>query len=139
VDALVNFTGGGVGFRATITTTATTNSGNNLIYNNEIYDTEEHYDTATGVYEIVIGGTYLFTLGVQSVGVAFVVNLIRKRGLGTAVVQQITNGADTGTATYYLTALIEVQTGDEIYGYVNSGSVSIVAGQLSFSGSRISN
>ena len=39
VDTLINFTGGGVNFRAYSLSSATISAGNNLAYNNENYDT----------------------------------------------------------------------------------------------------
>jgi len=148
VDALINFTGGGVNFRAYSLSNATINAGNNLDYDNEDYDTENSYDTGTGVYTIVIGGTYVFSLGwyVVSESTA-VINLIRKRGATETILQQSTNGANTeNNGGYFLTTIAECETGDEVYAYVDSGSCRLIpfnqvapTSLTSFSGSKISN
>jgi hypothetical protein len=53
VDALIDLFGGGVNFRAYTLSSATFSAGNILIYDNESYDTENSYDTSTGIYTIV--------------------------------------------------------------------------------------
>jgi hypothetical protein len=61
VDALINFTGGGVSFRAYRLTNELFNVGSILGYNVVDYDTENSYDTTDSFYTIVIGGTYVFS------------------------------------------------------------------------------
>ena len=152
VDALINFTGGGVNFRAYTLSSATINFGNNLIYNEENYDTENSYDTGTGVYTIVIGGTYVFTLGWYVVtGSTAVINLTRKRIVDEVsvetILQQSTNGTFTdNNSGFFLTTIAECQTGDEIFAFLDSGSCRLIPSSppdpitfTSFSGSRISN
>jgi hypothetical protein len=148
VDALINFTGGGVNFRAYSLSSATISSGNNLAYNNEDYDTENSYDTGTAVYTIVIGGTYVFSFGWYVVsGQTAVINLIRKRGVTETILQQSTNGSNTlDTSGFFPTTIAECETGDEVYAYIDSGSCKLTPINLggsntftSFSGSRISN
>ena len=96
VDALINFTGGGVNFRAYGLSSATINAGNNLDYDNLDYDTENSYDISSAVYTIVIGGTYVFSLGWYVVDEqTAVINLIRKRGATETILQQSTNGTNT--------------------------------------------
>jgi len=148
VDALINFTGGGVNFRAYSLSTDTINSGYNLIYDNEDYDTENSYDTSTGIYTIVIGGTYVFSLGWYVVnGQTAVINLIRKRGATETILQQSTNGTNTdNNIDFFLTTIAECETGDEVYAYLESGSCRLIPFTpadtsytfTSFSGSRIS-
>jgi hypothetical protein len=148
VDALINFTGGGVNFRAYSLSSATINAGNNLTYNNEDYDTENSYDTSTGIYTIVIGGTYVFSFGWFVVsGSTAVINLIRKRGSVETILQQSTNGTNTGNNSgFFSTTIAECETDDEVYAYVDSGSCRLIPYNISdpssftsFSGSRISN
>jgi len=148
VDALINFTGGGVNFRAYSLSSATINAGNNLDYDNDKYDSENSYDTSAGVYTIVIGGTYVFSFGWYVVdGQTAVINLIRKRGTTETILQQSTNGTNTNNNTgYFSTTIAECETDDEIYAYVDSGSCRLIpygTGDpntfTSFSGSRISN
>ena len=149
VDALINFTGGGVNFRAYSLSTETINAGNNLIYEEEEYDTENSYDIGTGVYTIVIGGTYVFSFGWYVVDESTaVINLIRKRGATETIIQQSTNGTNTDDNTgYFVTTIAECETDDEVYAYVDSGSCRLIPftpsntdNQLtSFSGSRMSN
>jgi len=74
------------------------------------------------------------------------VDLIRERAGVETILQQITNGTNTGSnnSAYSLTTISEVLVGDSIYGYVSLGSVrlNLVNGTIqygSFSGSRISN
>jgi hypothetical protein len=145
---LINFTGGGVNFRAYSLSSSTINAGNNLAYDNEDYDTENSYDTGTAVYTIVIGGTYVFSLGWYVVDEqTAVINLIRKRGATETILQQSTNGTNTeNNSGFFITTIAECETGDEIYAYVNSGSCRLVPFDISdpntytsFSGSRISN
>jgi len=96
VDALINFTGGGVNFRAYTLSAETINAGNNLTYDNEDYDTENSYDTTDNIYTIVIGGTYVFSFGWFVVnGSTAVINLIRKRNSVETILQQSTNGTNT--------------------------------------------
>ena len=79
VDALINFTGGGVNFRAMPTTIVTTSAWKNLPYNLVDFDTENSYDTNNSIYTIVIGGTYVFTFQILVNGTDVLVNLTRKR------------------------------------------------------------
>ena len=145
VDALINFTGGGVNFRAIPTTTVTTSAGNNLPYNLVDFDTENSYDTNNSIYTIVIGGTYVFTFQILVNGSDVLVNLTRKRDGVVNVIQQLTNGTNTfAGARFTQTAIAEVETGDEIFCYVQSGSCDVISaltygGTTPFSGSRISN
>ena len=74
------------------------------------------------------------------------VDLIRERAGVETILQQITNGTNTGSnnSAYSLTTISEVLVGDSIYGYVSLGSVrlNVINGTNqygSFSGSRISN
>jgi hypothetical protein len=106
------------------------------------------YNTTTFTYTITLAGTYIFTLGVYSIlSTPFEVNLIRKTGSVETIIQQITNGINTGNNTaYILTTITQCSIGDEVYGYVDSGSCRINPFNLSspttytsFSGSRISN
>ena len=139
VDALINFTGGGVNFRASRATTQTFNSGSTLVYDDENFDTENTYEPTTGIYTIVIDGTYVFTFNVVSLSSnEFQVNLVRKRGEVEEVLQQITNGVNTADGTsYYGTIVGEVIADDEIFCSVVLGGVSLTS-LTSFSGLRIS-
>jgi len=138
-----------VNFRAYSLSTDTINSGYNLIYDNEYYDTENSYDTSTGIYTIVIGGTYVFSLGWYVVnGQTAVINLIRKRGATETILQQSTNGTNTdNNSGFFLTTIAECETGDEVYAYLEGGSCRLIPFTpadtsntfTSFSGSRISN
>ena len=148
VDALINFTGGGVNFRAYSLSSSTISSGNNLPYNNEDYDTENSYATGTAVYTIVIGWTYVFSLGWYVVDEqTAVINLIRKRGATETIIQQSTNGTYTdNNSGFFATTIAECETGDEVYAYVDSGSCRLIpfnqvapTSLTSFSGSKISN
>jgi len=148
VDALIDFTGGGVNFRAYSLSSSTINAGNTLSYDNENYDTENSYDTSTYVYTIVIGGTYVFSFCWYVVsGSTAVINIIRKRGTTETILQQSTNGTNSyGNSGYILTTIAECETDDEVYAYVDSGSCRLVQFSqsapntlTSFSGSRISN
>jgi len=144
---LIDLFGGGVNFRAYTLSRATFSAGNNLIYDNESYDTESSYDTSTGIYTIVIAGTYVFTLGWYVVsGSTAVVNLIRKRNSVESISQQSTNGTNTNNNTvFFITTIAECEIGDEIYAYLDSGACIIIPNDItapttliSFSGSRIS-
>ena len=72
--------------------------------------------------------------------------MIRKTGSVETIIQQITNGTNTGNNTaYVLTTITQCSVGDEVYGYVDSGSLRLNPFNLSspttytsFSGSRIS-
>ena len=148
VDALINFTGGGVNFRAYSLSSVTINAGNNLTYDNDDYDTENSYDTTNAVYTIVIGGTYVFSFGWYVIsGSTAVINLIRKRNSVETILQQSTNGTNTSNNSgFFSTTIAECQTGDEIFAYLDSGSCSLIPFNTadpdtftSFSGSRISN
>jgi hypothetical protein len=148
VDALINFTGGGVNFRAYTLSSATQSSGQNLNYNIIDYDTENSYDASDNIYTIVIGGTYVFTLGWSSItDSTAVINLIRKRNSVETILQQSTNGENTtNNNSFFLTTIAECETDDEIYAYLDSGTCRIVPYNpaapntiTSFSGSRISN
>ena len=148
VDALINFTGGGVNFRAYSLSNATINAGNNLTYNNEDYDTENSYDTTDNIYTIVIGGTYVFSFGWYVVsGSTAVINLIRNRNSVETILQQSTNGSNTdNNSGFFSTTIAECETDDEVYAYVESGSCRLIPYGIgdptsftSFSGSRISN
>jgi len=123
-----------------------------LTYNNEDYDTENSYDTSTGIYTIVIGGTYVFTFGWYVVGGSTaVINLIRKRIVDEvsveSILQQSTNGTNTdNNSGFFSTTIAECETDDEIYAYLESGSCRLIpygtgdpSTFTSFSGSRISN
>ena len=148
VDALINFTGGGVNFRAYSLSGVTINAGNNLTYDNEDYDTENSYDTSNNVYTIVIGGTYVFSFGWYVVsGSTAVINLIRKRNSVETILQQSTNGTNTANNSgFFSTTIAECETDDEVYAYLDSGSCRLIPYGISdpdtltsFSGSRISN
>jgi len=148
VDALINFTGGGVNFRAYSLSSVTINAGNNLTYDNEDYDTENSYDTSNNIYTIVISGTYVFSFGWYVVsGSTAVINLIRKRNSVETILQQSTNGTNTGNNSgFFSTTIAECETNDEIYAYLDSGSCRLIPYGISdpdtftsFSGSRISN
>ena len=148
VDALINFTGGGVNFRAYSLSSVTINAGNNLTYDNDDYDTENSYDTTNAVYTIVIGGTYVFSFGWYVVnGSTAVINLIRKRNSVETILQQSTNGTNTSNNSgFFSTTIAECETNDEIYAYLDSGSCRLIPYNItdpdtftSFSGSRISN
>ena len=148
VDALINFTGGGVNFRAYSLSSVTINAGNNLTYDNEDYDTENSYDTSNNIYTIVISGTYVFSFGWYVVsGSTAVINLIRKRNSVETILQQSTNGTNTGNNSgFFSTTIAECETNDEIYAYLDSGSCRLIPYNItdpdtftSFSGSRISN
>ena len=123
-----------------------------MTYNNEDYDTENSYDTSTGIYTIVIGGTYVFTFGWYVVGGSTaVINLIRKRIVDEvsveSILQQSTNGTNTdNNSGFFSTTIAECETDDEIYAYLESGSCRLIpygtgdpSTFTSFSGSRISN
>ena len=148
VDALINFTGGGVNFRAYNLSNTTQSSGQNLNYNIIDYDTENSYDDTDNIYTIVIGGTYVFTLGWSSItDSTAVINLIRNRGGVETILQQSTNGENTTNLNaFFLTTIAECETDDEIYAYLDSGTCRLVPYSqsapntlTSFSGSRISN
>jgi len=147
VDALINFTGGGVNFRAYTLSSATQSSGQNLNYDDIDYDTENSYDTSDNIYTIVIGGTYVFSFGWYVNGSTAVINLIRNRGGVETILQQSTNGSNTNSDTgIFSTTIAECETDDEIYAYLDSGSCRLIPINLggsntftSFSGSRISN
>jgi len=148
VDALINFTGGGVNFRAYTLSSATINAGNNLDYDNLENDTENSYDISSAVYTIVIGGTYVFSFGWYVVsGSTAVINLIRKRGATETIIQQSTNGTNTGNNSgFFVTTIAECETDDEVYAYLDSGSCRLIPFDTtdpttlsSFSGSTISN
>jgi len=147
VDSLIDLFGGGVNFRAYTLSSATFSAGNNLIYDNESYDTENSYDTSTGIYTIVIAGTYVFTLGWYVIsGSTAVINLIRKRNSVESILQQSTNGTNTeNNSGFFITTIAECEIGDEIYAYLDSGACRIIPNDItapttltSFSGSRIS-
>jgi hypothetical protein len=147
VDALIEYITN-VGFRVFSLSADTISSGNNLVYNEKDYDTENGYNTTTFTYTISLAGTYIFTLGVYNIlNTAFTVNLIRKTGSVETIIQQITNGTNTGNNTaYVLTTITQCSVGDEVFGFVNSGSLRLNPFNLtspsnftSFSGSRISN
>ena len=148
MDALINFTGGGVNFRASRNTNDTISSGQRIPYNTIVYDSEgTAYDNTNYSYTVVISGTYVFTLGWGAVGETAVVNLIVNRGGTETIIQQSTNGTVTSSNTYFvLTTIYEVLTGDVVYAYIESGSLRLGQSntntpntQTSFSGSRISN
>ena len=148
VDALINFTGGGVNFRAYNLSATTQSSGQNLNYDDIDYDTEDSYDTSDNIYTIVIGGTYVFSFGWYVVsGSTAVINLIRNRDSVETILQQSTNGTNTeNNSGFFSTTIAECETDDEVYAYVDSGSCRLVPFDTSdpntytsFSGSRISN
>ena len=148
VDALINFTGGGVNFRAYTLSASNISAGNNLPYDTESYDTENSYNNTTYVYTIVIGGTYIFSLGWYVVdGNTAEINLIRKRSGVETIIQQSTNGTNTSNNSgYNLTTISECETGDEVFAYLSSGICRLIPFGIteptnitSFSGSRISN
>jgi hypothetical protein len=93
------------------------------------YDTEKSYGTMDSVYTIVIGETYVFSLQFcVPLETTFSVDLIRKRANVETIIQQITNGNNTSVnnSSYNLTTISEVQTNDEVFGKVSSGSVRLV-------------
>ena len=136
-------------FRVFSLSANTISSANNLAYNVKDFDyTENGYNTTTFTYTISLAGTYILTLGVYNIlNTALTVNLIRKTGSVETIIQQITNGTNTGNNTaYILTTITQCSVGDEVYGYVDSGSLRLNPFNLSsptnftsFSGSRISN
>jgi hypothetical protein len=136
-----------VGFLVVRQTNDLISAGNKLGYNVITFDTENGYNTTDFTYTIALAGTYLFTLQVfVPNGVEMSVDLIRERAGVETILQQITNGTNTGSnnSAYSLTTISEVLVGDLIYGYVSLGSVrlNLVNGTNqygSFSGSRISN
>jgi len=148
VDALINFTGGGVNFRAYNLSATTQSSGQNLNYDDIDYDTEDSYDTSDNIYTIVIGGTYVFSFGWYVVsGSTAVINLIRNRDSVETILQQSTNGTNTeNNSGFFSTTIAECETDDEVYAYLDSGSCRLIPFDIggsntftSFSGSRISN
>jgi len=146
VDALIEYITN-VGFLVVRQTNDLISTGNKLGYNVITFDTENGYNTTDFTYTIALAGTYLFTLQVfVPNGVEMTVDLIRKRAGVETIIQQITNGTNTGSnnSSYSLTTISEVLVGDLIFGYVSLGSVrlNLVNGTTqyaSFSGSRISN
>jgi len=147
VDSLIDLFGGGVNFRAYTLSSATFNAGNVLVYDNENYYTENSYDTSTGIYTIVIAGTYVFTLGWYVVSdTTAVVNLIRERNSVETILKQSTNGTNTDSDSgFFITTIAEYETGDEIYAYLDSGACRLIPNDItdpttltSFSGSRLS-
>lgn len=149
MNTLINFTGGGVNFRAFTLTTTTYSANQNLIYAIEDYDTENAYDNSTGIHTSPISGTYIFTIGYITIADTNAENnLIRERDGTQTIIQQSTNGTLTNTnnSTLVITTIDEVEVVDLIYDFVLSGSCKLSAGALalpnnytSFSGSRISN
>jgi hypothetical protein len=149
IDALTNFVGGGVNFRAYSLSSDTISVGNNLTYNTLTsgFDTEGTYDTSTAQYTIAIAGTYIFTAGWISTGVAVIVNMIRSRSGTPVIIQQTSNGTNTNANAFYVnTTIAECLIGDLIYLNVESGSCKLTlfgttepTNQTSFNGSRISN
>jgi hypothetical protein len=103
-----------IGFRVFSLSSNTINSGNKLAYDLKDYDTENGYNTTTFTYTISLAGTYIFTLGVYSISMTpFEVNLIRKTGSMETIIQQITNGTNTGNNTaYILTTITQCSIGD---------------------------
>jgi hypothetical protein len=62
---------------------------------------------------------------------AFTISLIRKTGSVETIIHQITNGTNTGNNTaYILTTITQCSVGDEVYGYVNSGSLRLNSSPL---------
>jgi hypothetical protein len=87
VDALIEYITN-VGFRVFSLSADTISSGNNLVYNEKDYDTENGYNTTTFTYTISLAGTYIFTLGVYNIlNTAFTVNLIRKTSSVETIIQ----------------------------------------------------
>ena len=147
VDSLIDIFSQGISFRAYSLSSATISSGQNLPFSNKSYDSQGTYDTSTYVYTIDIAGTYLFNFGWFVVsGSTAVINLYRKRSGIAVVIQQSTNGTSTANNTsYYVATIVECETGDEIYAYLESGSCRLAQSDLtepnndtSFSGSRLS-
>jgi hypothetical protein len=146
VDALIEYITN-VGFLVVRQTNDLISAGNKLPYNVVTFDTENGYNTTDFTYTIALAGTYLFTLQVfVPNGVEMSVDLIRERAGVETILQQITNGNNTGSnnSSYSLTTISEFLVGDLIFGYVSLGSVrlNLVNGTVqyaSFSGSRISN
>jgi hypothetical protein len=103
-----------VGFNVFSLSANTISSGNKLAYNTKNFDTENGYNTTTFTYTITLAGTYIFTLGVYSIlSTPFEVNLIRKTGSVETIIQQITNGTNTGNNTaYILTTITQCSIGD---------------------------
>ena len=148
VDALINFTGGGVNFRAYSLSAVTISAGNIIPFNEIEFDTESRYDTGTYKYTILLAGTYIFSFGWYVVsGSTAEILLIRNRAGTETTLQYSSNGTNTTTnGAYILTVLEQVEENDEIYAYVSSGTCKINPYTItsptiftSFSGSRISN
>ena len=80
IDASINFTGGGINFRAYNVSNSSVSATQNLPYLTVDYDTDSGYDNTNYIYTIPLDGTYIFTFGWYVNGATAVVNLIRKRG-----------------------------------------------------------
>ena len=148
IDALINFTGGGVNFRAYNISNSTVSSTQNLPYLTVDYDTDSGYNNTDYIYTIPIDGTYIFTFGWYVSGSSTaVVNLIRKRATTETIIQQSTNGTNqSGNSAFIGTTISECLQSDEIYVYLESGSLLLNYGATtdpntgaSFSGARLSN
>jgi hypothetical protein len=148
IDALINFTGGGVNFRAYNVSASSVSATQNLPYLTVDYDTDTGYDNTNYIYTIPIDGTYIFTFGwfVNASSTA-VVNLIRNRAGTETIIQQTTNGTNQSANSAFVgTTISECLQSDEIYVYLASGSVLLNYGtttdpntSASFSGARLSN
>ena len=144
VSSLINFSSGGINFRAYYNLTTVITSPQIVPYSIEEYDSNNNYDITTYIFTIPIAGTYIFTFGWYVVeGSTAVVNLIRRRGGVETILQQSTNGTMTnGIVSFVLSTLVECLATDEIFVYIVSGSILLVYGSdssLGFSGARISN
>jgi len=144
VSSLINFSSGGINFRAYYNLTTVITSPQIVPYSIEEYDSNNNYDITTYIFTIPIAGTYIFTFGWYVVeGSTAVVNLIRRRGGVETILQQSTNGTMTnGIVSFVLSTLVECLATDEIFVYIVSGSILLTYGSdssLGFSGARISN
>jgi hypothetical protein len=146
IDALINFTGGGINFRAYNVSNSSVSATQNLPYLTVDYDTDAGYDNTNYMYTIPIDGTYIFTFGwYVSESSTAVVNLIRKRGTTETIIQQSTNGTNqSGNSAFVGTTISECLQSDEIYVYLESGTLILNYGTTtetgaSFSGARLSN
>ena len=146
IDALINFTGGGINFRAYNVSNSSVSATQNLPYLTVDYDTDAGYDNTNYMYTIPIDGTYIFTFGWYVSGSSTaVVNLIRKRGTTETIIQQSTNGTNQSYNSAFVgTTISECLQSDEIYVYLESGTLILNYGTTtetgaSFSGARLSN
>jgi hypothetical protein len=148
VSSLINFSSGGINFRAYHNVNTVIASPQIVPYSIEEYDSNNNYDITTYIFTIPIAGTYIFTFGWYVVeGSTAVVNLIRRRAGVETILQQSTNGTITnGNVSFVLSTLVECLATDEIFVYIVSGSILLNFGittgtdsSAGFSGARISN